>query len=157
MKIFAVILDGDELRKGINAGLGFTPEDRKENIRRVAETGNLFVKNGIICIVSTISPYPELRANARKIIGHDRFVEIFVNTPLAVCEARDVKGFYEKARKNLITDFTGVQDSYIQPVNPDLEIKGDALSVEESVDEILAYIEPRICPKEILEMNHHRI
>jgi adenylylsulfate kinase len=135
-KIFCVILDGDELRQTINAGLGFSSADRSENIRRIAEIARLMVNNGIICIISTISPYPELRANAKQIIGEEHFSEIFINAPLSVCEERDVKGLYKKARQNKIGSFTGVHDEYTPPEFPDLEIMTDVFSIEESVEKI---------------------
>jgi adenylylsulfate kinase len=143
-RFFSIILDGDDLRQGINAGLGFTPADRGENVRRAAEISRLLVNNGIICLVSTISPYPELRANARAIVGGERFIEVYVNTPLGVCEERDVKGFYSKARKNQIADFTGVQDRYVPPQSPDIEIRTDGSTVDESVDELYSQIHHRI-------------
>lgn len=133
---FCIILDGDQLRQGINAGLGFSVEDRRENIRRIAEIARLLVDNGIICIVSTISPYAALRDMAKQIIGPGSFSEIFINAPLPVCEQRDVKGLYHKARQNQINSFTGVHDSYEPPVHPDLEIKTDILNLEESVQAI---------------------
>jgi len=139
--IVSVILDGDQLRKGISSNLGFSTEDRTENIRRTAEIAKLFLSNGIICIVSTISPYPELRNIAREIIGEEFFFEIFINAPLSVCEERDVKGLYNKARHNEISSFTGVHDAYIAPENPNLEIRTDILSIEESLDKIVALME----------------
>ncbi|WP_343674172.1 adenylyl-sulfate kinase [Chitinophaga sp.] len=139
--IQCITLDGDELRQGINVNLGFTKEDRTENIRRTAEIARLLVNNGIFCIVSTISPYPELRSMARDIIGHNVFFEIFINAPLAICEERDVKGLYKKARQNKIASFTGVHDAYIPPVNPDLEIRTDLMSVNESLEMLVALIE----------------
>ena len=139
----SVILDGDELRDGINSGLGFSKEDRMENIRRAAEIAKIINNNEIFCIVSTISPYPELREKARMIIGVESFVEVFVNTPFSLCEERDVKGFYKKARQNQVADFTGVQDAYIPPENPDLEIRTDILSIESAVSKIFTYLELR--------------
>jgi adenylylsulfate kinase len=137
----SVVLDGDELRDGLNAELGFSKEARMENIRRAAEVAKILIKNDIFCVVSTISPYPEMREKARKIIGEASFVEVFVNAPLAVCEERDVKGFYKRARQNLVTDFTGVQDAYIPPESPHLEIRTDILSVENAVSEIYTCLE----------------
>jgi adenylylsulfate kinase len=136
-----IILDGDVMRKGINAGLGYSKEDRMENIRRIAEIASLLVDNGIICLVSTISPYPELRENARKIIGSEYFFEIFINASLEVCEERDVKGLYMKARQNQIGSFTGIQDEYVSPENPDLQIRTDLLSVPESVEEVMTWLD----------------
>jgi len=143
--VFCVVLDGDELRQGINAGLGFTMQDRSENIRRIAEITRLFIDNGITCAVSTISPYPELRENARNIIGKESFAEIFVNAPLSVCEERDVKGLYKKARQNEISGFTGIQDKYVAPINPDLEIRTDLLSIDEATHRLAAWFEQQSC------------
>ena len=140
-KKICVILDGDELRQGVNAGLGFSVADRIENIRRIAEIAKLLVHSGITCIVSTISPYPELRSKAKEIIGEDHFFEIYINAPLAVCEKRDVKGLYKKARQNKIGSFTGVQDEYIPPEYPHLEIKTDIFSIEDSLEKILTWLE----------------
>jgi adenylyl-sulfate kinase len=148
-KLFSVVLDGDELRKGINAGLGFSPAERGENIRRAAEISLLFASNGIICIVSTISPYPGLRANARTIIGPHRFLEIYVSAPLTVCEQRDTKGFYRMARKNQIDGFTGIQDAYVPPENPDLEIRTDQYTIDESVEKIYSFICLKILSRDI--------
>lgn len=142
--IFCVILDGDDLRKGVNADLGFSPEDRAENIRRTAQIARLLVYNGVLCIVSTISPYPELRDSAKNIIGRDYFSEIFINAPLSLCEERDVKGLYRKARQNQINSFTGIHDAYDPPVNPDLEVRTDILSIEESVQRIIIWYENTI-------------
>lgn len=142
--IFSVILDGDELRKGINAQLGFTPEDRAENIRRIAEIAKIIVDNGIVCLVSTISPYPKLRSDAREIIGDRFFTEIFINAPLSVCEERDVKGLYKRARDKAIPDFTGIQDKYIPPGNPDLEIRTDLLSEAESIELMFSWFRQKI-------------
>ena len=140
----SVLLDGDELRQGVNSGLGFTKPDRMENIRRTAEMTKILLRNGLVCLISTISPYPELREMARKIIGSELFIEVFINAPLRVCEKRDVKGFYSKARNNQIADFTGVQDLYIPPDNPDLEIRTDQLSIEDSILRILGFLEQRM-------------
>ena len=137
----SVILDGDELREGINSGLGFSKEARMENIRRAAEIAKILINNEVFCIVSTISPYPEMREKAREIIGAESFVEVFVNTPISVCEERDVKGFYKKARQNQVADFTGVQDAYLPPENPDLEIRTDILSVDSAVSTIYTHLE----------------
>jgi adenylylsulfate kinase len=155
-KLFSVLLDGDELRQGINAGLGFSPAERGENIRRAAEISRLFVSNGIISIVSTISPYPELRANARNIIRPHRFLEVYVSAPLAVCEQRDVKGFYRKARKNQIDDFTGIQDAYIPPECPDLEIRTDQYTIDESVEKIYSLICLKTYPRDLAAVSSTR-
>lgn len=140
-KVFCVILDGDILRQGLNMDLGFSVEDRTENVRRIAEVARLLVNNGITCIVSTISPYTELRDNAKRIIGQEHFLEIFINAPLSVCEERDVKGLYQKARQNQITSFTGIQDDYMPPASPHLEVRTDILSIEESLERLVVWFE----------------
>ena len=130
------ILDGDNIRTGINNNLGFSDADRIENIRRIAEITKLFVNSGIIAICCFVSPTEEIRTIAKNIIGKDDFVEVFVNTPLEICEKRDVKGLYAKARKGEIKDFTGINAPFEAPVNPAIELT-DKLSVEESVQKII--------------------
>lgn len=131
------VLDGDNIRAGINNNLGFSDADRTENIRRIAEITKLFVNCGIITICCFVSPTEEIRALAKKIIGEADFLEVFVNTPLAVCEERDVKGLYAKARKGEIKDFTGINAPFEAPLNPAVEVKTDELTVSESVNIIL--------------------
>ena len=138
---FAQVLDGDNIRSGINNNLGFSPEDRKENIRRIAEVAKLFLNSGIICINSFISPTAELRALAKSIIGKEDFVEIYINAPLSVCEDRDVKGLYKKARSGAIKNFTGIDAPYEAPVNADIEILSDKLTVAEAVDLIFKKVQ----------------
>ncbi len=140
----AQILDGDLIRSGINSNLTFSDEDRYENIRRIAEVSKLLVNCGIICINSFISPTSEIRSMARKIIGNENYIEIFVNSPLSVCEQRDVKGLYAKARKGLIKDFTGIGSPFEHPEEPDIEVHTDMQTVEQSVGQILEYILPLI-------------
>jgi adenylylsulfate kinase len=137
------LLDGDIVRAGINSNLGFSEEDRMENIRRIAEVTKLFVNNGIITICCFVSPTEKIRTIAKTIIGEQDFVEIFVNTPLAVCEQRDVKGWYAKARKGEIKDFTGITAPFEAPLNSNIELT-DKLSVEECVKKIMDGIESRI-------------
>ncbi|MCB0284500.1 MAG: adenylyl-sulfate kinase [Calditrichaeota bacterium] len=137
------ILDGDNIRSGINNNLGFSDGDRKENIRRIAEVSKLFVNCGIITINSFVSPTIEIRNLARSIIGDD-FFEIYINAPLEVCEKRDVKGLYKKARNGEIKDFTGIDAPFEAPENPDLEINTANLSVEQSVEKVLNTILPLI-------------
>jgi adenylylsulfate kinase len=137
---FAQILDGDNIRSGINSNLGFSPADRTENIRRVAEISKLYLNSGIICINCFISPKSEMRELARNIIGREDFTEVFIDTPLDVCEKRDPKGLYRKARAGLIPHFTGIDDEYEPPLNPDIVVNANLLSVEEAVDKILAEI-----------------
>src|SRR6187401_394938 len=131
-----VVLDGDNIRTGINNNLGFSEEDRTENIRRIAEIAKLFVANGQICIVSFISPMIVMRQQAKDIIGESDFVEVFIDTPLEECEARDVKGLYKKARAGEIPDFTGINAPYEPPLSPDVHIKTQGKSIDESLDEL---------------------
>ena len=141
---FAQLLDGDNIRSGINANLGFSEDDRAENIRRIAEVAKLFVHAGVVTLNTFISPTIEMRERARSIIGAEDFVEIYVNTPLHICEARDVKGLYAKARRGEIKNFTGIDAPYEAPVTPELEIKTENKSVDECVEEILVYLLPKI-------------
>ena len=139
---FAQVLDGDNIRSGINSNLGFSLEDRQENIRRIAEIAKLYNNSGIITLNSFISPTIEIRNFAKQIIGVENFIEIYINAPIEVCEKRDVKGLYQKARKGLIKGFTGIDSPYEPPVNPAIEIKTDQLSLDQSVDKIFNYINP---------------
>ena len=131
------ILDGDNIRSGINANLGFSAEDRRENIRRVAEVGKLFVDTGIITIAAFVSPTQELRQIAENIIGKDDFKEIYVSTPIAECERRDVKGLYARARKGEVKNFTGISAPFEAPAHPALSLDTSELSLEQSVGELL--------------------
>jgi len=131
------LLDGDNVRTGINNNLNFSEEDRKENIRRIAEVSKLFMMGGVILINCFISPTKEIRDQAREIVGEDDFFEIYVNTPLEVCEERDIKGLYAKARAGLIKNFTGIDSPYEEPENPSVEIKTTECSISESVQIIL--------------------
>ena len=126
-------LDGDDVRRGLNAGLGFSMEDRRENIRRIAEAARLHAESGLVVLVAAISPTLEIRALARDVVGADDFVEVFVSCPLEVCEARDVKGMYARARAGELAQFTGVDSSYEPPQAPALEIHTDELDVDASV------------------------
>lgn len=134
------ILDGDNIRSGINNNLGFSAEDRVENIRRIAEVGRLFVDTGIITIAAFISPNNQLREMAAEIIGKDDFVEVFVSTPLEECEKRDVKGLYAKARRGEIKNFTGISAPFEAPEHPDITLDTSKLPVEESVKILLDYV-----------------
>ena len=138
------ILDGDNIRSGINNNLGFSEEDRVENIRRIAEIGKLFVDTGIITIAAFISPNNDIREMAANIIGKENFLEIFVSTPIEECERRDVKGLYAKARRGEIKNFTGISAPFEAPANPALSIDTSTLSVEESVNKLLELILPKI-------------
>lgn len=137
-------LDGDNIRKGINGDLTFSPEDRKENIRRIAEIANLFVDSGIVVLAAFVSPYKKDRKNIENIVGKDNFVEVFVNTSIEECENRDVKGLYKRARLGEIKDFTGVNAPYEAPDNPDIEIVTDGLTIEESVEKIYDKIKVKL-------------
>ena len=137
------ILDGDNIRSGINNNLGFSAEDRVENIRRIAEVGRLFVDTGIITIAAFISPNNQLREMAAEIIGKDDFVEVFVSTPLEECEKRDVKGLYAKARRGEIKNFTGISAPFEAPEHPDITLDSSKLPVEESVKILLDYVLPK--------------
>ena len=137
------ILDGDNIRSGINNNLGFSAEDRVENIRRIAEVGRLFVDTGIITIAAFISPNDQVREMAAEIIGKDDFVEVFVSTPLEECEKRDVKGLYAKARRGEIKNFTGISAPFEAPEHPDITLDTSKLPVEESVKILLDYVLPK--------------
>ena len=141
---FVQTLDGDNVRTGINKNLGFSDGDRYENIRRIAEVSKLFINCGIITIASFISPTNEIREMAREIIGREDFIEFFVNAPLDVCESRDVKGLYLKARNGEIKEFTGINAPYEIPIHPSLEIRTDLLSIEESTKIMIDYLLPFI-------------
>lgn len=138
------LLDGDNLRSGINSNLGFTDEDRTENIRRAAEVSKLFADCGIVTICSLISPTAAIRSMAREVIGEELFYEVFINCPLDVCEQRDVKGLYAKARKGEIKKFTGIDAPFENPIEPSLEIRTDLHSIEECQAQLLDEILPRI-------------
>ncbi len=142
--ILCRILDGDNIRTGINNNLGFSEDDRMENIRRIAEVSKLFVDTGIVTIAAFISPSEKMRQMAASIIGRDDFMEIYVSTPIEECERRDVKGLYAKARRGEIKDFTGVSAPFDEPECPALELDTSVLSLEESVSQLLKLILPRI-------------
>src|SRR5690554_2974544 len=131
--IHTYLLDGDNVRKGINANLSFSPEDRTENIRRIGEVANLMMDAGLVVLASFVSPYREDRENVKNKVGENNFIEVFVNTSVDECERRDVKGLYAKARKGEIKNFTGISAPYEAPVNPTVEIKTEEKSVNEAV------------------------
>lgn len=133
------VLDGDLVRQNLTKGLGFSKEDRDENIRRVGFVANLLTRNEVIVIVSAISPYREIRDEVRHKIGN--FVEVYVNAPLTICEQRDVKGLYKKARAGEIKNFTGIDDPYEPPLAPELECRTDLESLEESLSKVLAKLQ----------------
>ena len=133
----AQVLDGDNIRDGINSNLGFSLEDRRENIRRIAEVGKLYVQSGLVTICSFISPTREIRQMAREVIGEEDFYEIFIDTPIEICEQRDVKGLYKKARAGEIKGFTGIDSPYEAPAEPDLLIKTANQAPEQSLEQRL--------------------
>jgi adenylylsulfate kinase len=141
------VIDGDVVRSGLNKGLGFSEEDRNENLRRVAEVAKLFTGCGVITIVSFISPTLNYRSMARNIIGKDDFLEVYINAPLEVCEHRDIKGLYQKARSGIIRDFTGINAPFEAPEQPDAEINTHSQSVEESTRQLLDFILPHVAFK----------
>lgn len=138
------ILDGDNIRSGINNNLGFSADDRRENIRRIAEVGKLFVDTGIITLAAFISPDNEMRSMASDIIGADSFLEVYVSTPLEECERRDVKGLYAKARRGEIKNFTGISAPFEAPMSPALDLDTSKLSLQESVERLLEMILPKV-------------
>lgn len=148
------VLDGDNIRSGINNNLGFSPEDRVENIRRIAEIGKLFVDTGIITIAAFISPSESLRQMAADIIGRDNFVEVYVSTPIEECERRDIKGLYAKARRGEIKEFTGISAPFEAPASPDLSLDTSRLPLEESVNTLLELILPRVTARPTNETNN---
>ena len=135
------VLDGDNIRSGLNKDLGFSAEDRKENIRRIGEVAKLFVDAGIITLTAFISPYREDREFVRNLVEDGEFIEIYVKCPLEVCEQRDVKGLYKKARAGIIKNFTGIDDPYEEPENPEIIVETDKESIDECVDKIIKYLE----------------
>jgi len=138
------VLDGDNVRTGINNNLGFSNEDRVENIRRISEVSKLFINCGIICINGFISPTNNIRQMAKDIIGRGDFIEVYVNAPIEVCENRDTKGLYKKAREGKIKNFTGIDAPFEEPKNPDVELNTAELSIEDCVSKSLEVILPRI-------------
>ncbi len=144
---YCYILDGDNIRLGLNSDLDFTESGRKENIRRIAEVAKLFLDAGEIVLTAFVSPFEEDRSQAKQIIGAENFIEVFVNTPLQECEDRDTKGLYKKARKGEIEHFTGIGSPYEEPKNADLEINTVNSSISECTTEIYNFIEKRIILK----------
>lgn len=135
------ILDGDNIRHGLNKDLGFSAEDRKENIRRIGEVAKLMVDAGIVTLTAFISPYREDREMVRQLLGEKEFIEIYVKCSLEECERRDPKGLYKKARAGEIKGFTGIDDPYEEPENPELVVETDKQTLEESVKQTIAYLE----------------
>lgn len=141
---FTKLLDGDNIRVGLSNNLGFAAEDRQENIRRIAEAAKLFLDGGVVCLCSFVSPTREIRDMARNIVGPENFYEVYVNAPLEICEQRDVKGLYKKARAGEIKQFTGIDAPYEAPEQPFLEIKTDEESLETSRNRLVEALLPII-------------
>jgi bifunctional enzyme CysN/CysC len=135
-----ITLDGDNIRHGINRDLGFTDADRVENIRRVGEVAKLMLNSGLICITSFISPFESERKMVRSLVSENEFIEVFVDTPLSVCEQRDVKGLYAKARSGEIPNFTGISSPFEKPINPEIRIDTLNISAEEAADQIIEFL-----------------
>jgi len=144
--LHCTVLDGDVIRRGLNKDLGFSDADRKENIRRIAEVSKLFIDSGVIVLSAFISPFESDRAMVRKIIGDGNMIEVFVDCPLEVCELRDVKGLYKKARAGQIADFTGISSPYERPSKPDVTIATNQLTIEQSLDILLKHVLPKLRP-----------
>ena len=138
------LLDGDNIRVGISNNLTFSSEGRGENIRRISEVSKLFMNCGVVTLNCFVSPTIEIRNIAKKIIGRENFIEVYINASVETCESRDVKGLYKKARRGEIKDFTGISSPFEAPENPELEINTSELSIEESVKKVLDYILPKI-------------
>lgn len=136
----AYVLDGDKVRTGLCSDLGFSPEDRKENIRRIAEVARLFADAGLVCIVAFISPYRADRERARALVPEGSFIEVYLSTPLEACERRDTKGLYAKARAGLVAEFTGISAPYEPPLKPELELRTDQLTLNECVEKLAAML-----------------
>jgi adenylylsulfate kinase len=143
-KFITANLDGDILRKGLNNNLSFSITDRYENLRRVAEVNKLFIQSGLITINAFISPTIEMRNMIREIIGKDNFILVYVNAPIDICEQRDVKGLYKKARNGEILDFTGVNSPFEEPVDFDIELNTGIERIEESVKKLVEFVLPRV-------------
>jgi len=137
------LLDGDNVRMGLNKGLTFSDEDRIENIRRISEVAKLFVDAGLIVSTAFISPFSTDRTQARSIIAKDEFIEVFIDTPIDVCESRDPKGLYKKARTGEIPNFTGISSAFDVPISPEVHIKTAQQSIEQSVEQIIQYLKEK--------------
>jgi len=141
------LLDGDNIRAGINKDLSFTDEGRVENIRRIGEVAKLMLDSGVIVLSAFISPFNADREQVKNIVGADNYIEVFVDTPIEVCEQRDVKGLYKKARAGEIKNFTGIDSPYEKPEKPNVIVPTDKMSVNDSLDLLLNFVLPRITLK----------
>ena len=143
MHCHAYVLDGDNVRHGLCGDIGFTDEDRMENIRRIGEVSKLFIEAGVIVLTAFISPFRADRVRVRNLIGETDFIEIYCRCPIEVCEERDVKGLYKKARQGLVNNFTGISSPYEIPENPELSIDTAGKSLEECVVKVIEYLQSR--------------
>lgn len=142
--IHTYILDGDNIRKGLNSDLSFSPKDRKENIRRIAETAHLMIDAGLVVLAAFVSPYRNDRDHVRKIVGDDNMVEVYINTSIKECERRDVKGLYKKARKGEIKNMTGISAPYESPLHPDIQINTEEVTIIDATKQIINFINPKL-------------
>lgn len=142
--IHTYTLDGDNIRKGLNSDLSFSPEDRSENIRRIAETARLMIDAGLVVLAAFVSPYRNDREHIRKIVGDDNMVEIFINTSIEECERRDVKELYKKARKGEIKNMTGISAPYESPLHPDIQINTEEVTIVDATKQIINFINPKL-------------
>lgn len=145
--IHTYTLDGDNIRKGLNSDLSFSPKDRSENIRRIAETAYLMMDAGLVVLAAFVSPYRNDRDDIRKIVGDDNMVEIYINTSVKECERRDVKGLYKKARKGEIKNMTGISAPYEPPLNPDIQINTEEVTIVDATKQIINFIYPKLTLK----------
>ena len=143
-KVHTYTLDGDNIRKGLNSDLSFSPKDRKENIRRIAETAHLMIDAGLVVLAAFVSPYRNDRDHIRNIVGDDNMVEIYINTSIEECERRDVKGLYKKARKGEIKNMTGISAPYESPLHPDIQINTEEVTVVDATKQIINFINPKL-------------
>lgn len=142
--IHTYTLDGDNIRKGLNSDLSFSPEDRTENIRRITETAHLMIDAGLVVLAAFVSPYRNDRDHIRNIVGDDNMVEIYINTSIEECERRDVKGLYKKARKGEIKNMTGIAAPYESPLHPDIQINTEEVTVVDATKQIINFINPKL-------------
>lgn len=143
-KVHTYTLDGDNIRKGLNSDLSFSPKDRSENIRRIAETAHLMIDAGLVVLAAFVSPYRNDRDHIRNIVGDDNMVEIYINTSIEECERRDVKGLYKKARKGEIKNMTGISAPYESPLHPDIQINTEEVTVVDATKQIINFINPKL-------------
>ena len=142
--IHTYTLDGDNIRKGLNSDLSFSPKDRSENIRRIAETAHLMMDAGLVVLAAFVSPYRNDRDHVRNIVGNDNMVEIYINTSVEECERRDVKGLYKKARKGEIKNMTGISSPYESPLHPDIQINTEEVTIIDATEQIINFINPKL-------------